>query len=64
MRTYQKPETDIILISASNVMQGIIEVSGQNGPIVDPDNPIIDPNDPNGGLVNHNKLWDELEDWL
>lgn len=64
MRTYQKPVTDIILISASDVMQGIIEVSGQNGPIVDPDNPIIDPNDPNGGLVNHSELWDELEDCL
>ena len=62
MRTYQKPETDIIVISTSNVMQGIIEVSGQNGPVVKPDDPIVDPDDPYGGLANFNKLWEEWED--
>ena len=39
-------------------MQGIIEVSAENGPNVDPDNPIDDPNDPTGGLANFNNIWD------
>ena len=44
----------------SYVMQGgITDVSGENGPDVDPDNPIVDPDDPNAGLSNHSSLWDD-----
>ena len=62
MRTYQNPQIDIIMISVSDLMQGIIIVSGENGPIVNPNDPIIDPDDPYAGLVNYsNILWDENE---
>ena len=60
MKTYQKPETEIILPMLKNVMQGgITDASGENGPGVDPDNPIDDPNDPNAGLSNRSSLWDD-----
>lgn len=58
MKKYQEPKVKIILLATSNIMQGIIEVSAENGPNVDPDNPIDDPNDPNGGLANFNNIWD------
>ena len=59
MRTYQKPEVKVVLLMASAMMQGIIEVSGEEGPKVDPDNPIENPDDPNGGLSNDNNVWEE-----
>ena len=58
MRTYKKPETEIVLPILTNVMQGFEEASGENGPTIDPDNPITDPNDPNAGLANQNPIWD------
>lgn len=60
MKFYQQPETEIILPMLSDVMQGgITDVSGENGPGVDPDNPIVDPDDPNAGLSNHSSLWED-----
>ncbi|MBR4388884.1 MAG: hypothetical protein IKT00_06885 [Prevotella sp.] len=59
LKRYQKPEIKNVLLIASAIMQGIIEVSGEEGPNVDPDNPIDDPNDPSGGLSNMNSVWEE-----
>lgn len=60
MRTYQKPETEIVLLTSPDVMQGIVTTSGENGPVVDPTKPIDDPDDPGAGLANfNNKLWEE-----
>lgn len=38
-----------------DLLQGIIEVSGETGPSVDPDHP-VDPDDPS--LVGHASIWD------
>ena len=56
MKTYQKPETEIILPMLKDVMQGgITDASGENGPGVDPDNP-VNPDDPDAGLAN-SSVW-------
>lgn len=59
MKRYKKPETEIALLTAEAVMQGIVVVSGQNGPVVNPDP--IDPT-PGGELVNNFFLWEDEED--
>ncbi len=53
MKTYQKPETDIVLLSASQALMQIIETSTTTGK-VDPTNPDDDGPD----LANHNPIWD------
>ena len=56
MKTYQKPETEIVLLTASqNVMQ-VIETSGGSGNVGGEDNP----DDPD--LSNRNSIWDLWED--
>lgn len=59
MKRYKKPETEIALLTAVAVMQGIVVVSGQNGPVVNPD-----PIDPIEGeeLVNTFFMWEDEED--
>ena len=59
MRTYMKPETDIVLLTAPAVMQGVTVASGEQGPIVNHDP--IDPT-PGGALTNHSSLWDEEDE--
>ena len=51
-----KPETDIVLLTAQSVMQGVTVASGEQGPPVNPDP--IDPT-PGGALTNHSNLWDD-----
>lgn len=60
-KSYHKPDIEIVSLSEiKDVMQGIVEVSGENGPIVDPTNPIDDP-DPDDLLSNEDSFWDENE---
>ena len=59
MRTYMKPETEIVLLTAQAVMQGVTETSGGQGPPVNHDP--IDPT-PGGELTNHTSLWDEEDE--
>lgn len=54
-----KPETDIVLLTAPAVMQGVTVASGEQGPIVNHDP--IDPT-PGGALTNHSSLWDEEDE--
>ncbi len=56
LRLYQKPKTVVVGIQADeDMLQGIIETSGGEGPGVDPDNP-VDPNEPE--LSNSTSVWD------
>lgn len=56
MKTYQKPETEIVILSASQVVMQVIETSGGSGNVGGKDNP----DDPD--LANHNSIWDTWED--
>ena len=57
MKTYLKPETEIVLLTASqNVMQ-IIETSTTTGK-VDPTNP----DDEGDDLANRNSIWETWEE--
>ena len=51
---YQKPETEIELLSSSESVMQVIETSPGTGN-VDPDHP-VDPDEPI--LVNPNNVWD------
>lgn len=54
-----KPETDIVLLMAQAVMQGVTVTSGEQGGHVNPDP--INPN-PGGELTNHSSFWDEEDE--
>lgn len=55
MRLYQKPETVVVGIQADNdMLQGVIETSGGEGPGVDPNDP-VDPDEPE--LANSTSVW-------
>ena len=59
MKRYQRPATDIVLLTVEESLLGIDIKSGQDGPPVidDPVNP-----DPGSELSNSINLWDEEED--
>ena len=59
METYQKPITEIVLVTTNELMQGVVVTSGSEGSgvIDDPVNP-----DPGTELSNHSYLWDEEDD--
>lgn len=52
-KTYQKPETEIVLLTASQTVMDIIEGSTTTIP-VDPTNP----DDGGDDLANYNYFWD------
>ena len=56
-KKYQKPETEIELLSSSESVMQVIETSPGTGN-VDPDHP-VDPNEPE--LTNRTSLWDEYD---
>lgn len=56
MKTYQKPETEIVFLSASQTVMQVIETSGGTGNVGGPDNP----EDPD--LANRNSIWDLWEE--
>lgn len=58
MKTYQKPETALVLPTSSKTVMQVIEGSPGSGN-VDPEKP-DDPNDPT--LTNDNSIWDTWED--
>ena len=59
MKKYQKPECEVVLLTAKTVMQGITYASGEQGEHVNPD-PIDIP--PGSELSNHSSIWDEEEE--
>lgn len=58
MKSYSKPLTEIVIVNADEVMQGIQEVSASTGGTVKPSEPAV----PGGELSNQNNLWDQWED--
>ena len=57
LKKYQKPETEIVLLSASHgIMQGVETTSGGSGNVGG------DPDDEGGDLANHHYLWELWDD--
>ena len=56
MRTYQKPETEIVLLTASQNVLHVVDTSTTTAPVGGDD----DPDDPD--LSNRNSVWDLWED--
>lgn len=48
---YVPPRASVVRIDSDGLMQGVIDVSGSEGPGTDPDNP-VNPDDPDAGLAN------------
>ena len=57
MKTYQKPETEIVLLTIAETVMDVIETSGGTGNV----DPTI-PDDEGGDLTNRNSIWDLWED--
>ena len=48
---YVPPRASVVRIDSDGLMQGVVDVSGTEGPGTDPDNP-VGPDDPDAGLAN------------
>ena len=48
---YVPPRASVVRIDSDGLMQGVVDVSGTEGPGIDPDNP-VNPDDPDAGLAN------------
>ena len=48
---YVPPKASVVRIDSDGLMQGVVDVSGSEGPGTDPDNP-VNPDDPDAGLAN------------
>ena len=52
---YVPPRASVTRIDSDGLMQGVVDVSGTEGPGIDPDNP-VNPDDPDAGLAN-SSVW-------
>ena len=57
---YVPPRASVVRIDSDGLMQGVVDVSGTEGPGIDPDNP-VGPDDPNAGLAN-GSIWTSPSD--
>ena len=52
---YVPPRASVTRIDSDGLMQGVVDVSGSEGPGTDPDSP-VGPDDPDAGLAN-GSIW-------